>query len=93
MAKTNVTRKLANEMVRVIAPEALPVGPFAGGNPTIEPVEGTTEDFGIVAGALVDSVGAGAGANNESGPTEDGGAISGGNCCGPASFKKNRYNL
>lgn len=69
--------KLAEEQ----APEALPVGPFAGGNPI--PVEGTTDDFGIVVGAPVDSVGAGAGANKNSGPTEVGGAIRGGNCCGP----------
>lgn len=73
-------------MAKEQAPEALPAGPFAGGNPIPIPVEGTTDDFGTVVGAPVDSAGAGAGAN-KSGPTEVGGAMRGGNCCGPASSK------
>lgn len=59
------------------------VGPVEGGNATTEPVEGTTEDFGVVVGAPPASKGAGAGENNTSGPTDEGGALSGGNCCGP----------
>ena len=43
----------------------------------VEPVEGTTEDFGLVA-TPPDSEGAGAGAKNEVLLTEEGGAISGG---------------
>lgn len=62
-------------------PEALPAGAFAGLNPGSELVLGTTEDIGEMAPS---DCGAGAGANVESLMTEEGGAISGGNCCTPA---------
>lgn len=86
-AKTSATGNLVKEFTREDAPELLlpgklPAGPFAGGNPRTAPVEGTTV-FGIVPPGPPDWIGEGAGANNESGPTTVGGAISGGNSCGP----------
>uniref|UniRef100_A0A2P2IIJ1 Uncharacterized protein n=1 Tax=Rhizophora mucronata TaxID=61149 RepID=A0A2P2IIJ1_RHIMU len=81
---TTANRKVANGLTNGEASEALPIGLFAGGNLGSEPVEGTTEVLGIVIPALCDrGVGAGAGANIESLVTEVGGAIRGGNCCGP----------
>lgn len=61
-------------------PDALPVGPPAGGSPKTAPVEGTTEGF--VDGIPPATNGAGAGAKYESGSAV-GGAMSVGNCCGP----------
>lgn len=43
-------------------PEALPIGPPAGGSPKATPVEGTTEDLGVVDGMPPASDGDGAGA-------------------------------
>lgn len=63
-------------------PDALPTGPLAGGNPILAPDEGTIDDFGFVVGIPPDSDGDGAGENTESGSAV-GGAVSGGNCCGP----------
>lgn len=66
------------------APEESPLtGPFAGWTPGNDPDDGTTEDLGDNELAPSD-IGAGAGANAESFATEVGGAIRGGNCCGPA---------
>lgn len=69
------------------APEDRPlIGPFAGENPG-SPVEGTTEDLGD-AGPIPSKLGDGAGAKTMSLATDVGGAIRGGNSCGPAvSFK------
>lgn len=68
------------------APEALPTGPLAiGVNPGSEPVvDGTTDDLGVAL-PIPSERGEGAGAYIESWATEVGGAISGGNCCAPAS--------
>lgn len=83
---TSIMGKLVTWFINEHAPEepeALPVGPLAGGNPRTAPDEGTTEDFGLVDGIPPDSDGDGAGEKNESGTTV-GGAISRGNCCDPA---------
>lgn len=79
---TNTTGKLANGFTKEQAQEALPLGPFAGGNPETDPDAGITEVLGVGVPAPFDW-GEGAGANNESRVTVDGGAISGGNCCAP----------
>lgn len=86
----NKTRKTANGklvdgLIREEAVEVLPLGPFVGGSPKVEPDEGTTF-FGIVAPGPPDCKGEGAGANNMSGPTTVGGAITVGNCCGPVTY-------
>nr|GMC51485.1 hypothetical protein Iba_chr01cCG6740 [Ipomoea batatas] len=75
----NLDKGLSN----VQADDELPEGAFLGGNAITEPVEGATEeDFAVLVGPPA-SIGAGAGENNISGPTDEGGALSGGNCCGP----------
>ena len=89
-ATTSATGNLVKEFTRedapeLLLPEKLPVGPFAGGYPRTAPVDGTTV-FGMVAPGPPDSIGEGAGANNEFGPTTVGGAISGGKSCGPVSY-------
>lgn len=62
------------------AEDVLPLGPPEGGNAMIEPDAGTIEVCGRYIGAPPDSEGEGAGANIESGPSDVGGATSGGNC-------------
>lgn len=68
------------------AEDALPLGPPEGGNAMIDPDDGTIEVCGPSLGTPPDSEGEGAGANIESGPTDVGGATSGGNCWDPANF-------
>lgn len=84
----NAGGKVDNEFVKEQAEETLPLGPLAGGKPGIDPDDGTTEDLGVVApaGPAPSDCGAGDGAYVESLVTDDGGAIRGGNCWGPASF-------
>ena len=92
--KTNADGNVANEFTKEEASEeALAIGLFAGGSPSpgSDPVVvvGTLEDLGVGVPAPLDW-GEGDGANIESLVTELGGAISGGNCCAPASFFKNQ---
>lgn len=90
----SITGKVVELFIREDAPdepEALPVGPLAGGNPRTAPVDGTTE-LGFVVGIPPDSDGDGAGENNESGTTV-GGALSVGNCCDPASSRATNRTL
>lgn len=88
MAAGKVAEGFSNEQAPEApeAPEALPIGPLAVAvNPGSEPVvEGITEDLGVVL-PMPSGKGEGAGENAESLLTEVGGAISGGNCCAPAS--------
>lgn len=85
--------KVGKGFTKEQAPEALPIGPLAGGNPEREPpVAGTNEDLGGKDPTPSDW-GAGDGANIESLITEEGGAISGGNFCGPVlRFEMKRRN-
>lgn len=91
--KTSADGNVANEFTKEEeSEEALAIGLFAGGSPSpgSDPVVvGTTEDLGVGVPAPLDW-GEGDGANIESLVTELGGAISGGNCCAPASFFKNQ---
>lgn len=77
--KMNAMGNVANEFIKELAPETLPEGLLMGETPGSNPVDGTTEDLGVVDPVPSDS-GAGAGALTESLLTEEGGAISGGNC-------------
>lgn len=83
--KSNKTAlgKLVNGVTKEQAAEELPEGPPMGANPgsELDVVEGTV-DWGAPAIEPSDW-GAGAGANVASRITEVGGALSGGNCCGP----------
>ena len=87
--KTSADGKVTNEFNKEQASEeALARGLFAGGSPGSDPVVvGTTEVLGVSVPAPSDW-GEGDGANIESLVTELGGAISGGNCCAPASLFK-----
>lgn len=82
--KSNKTAlgKLVNGLTKEQAAEALPAGPPMGANPgsKLDVVEGT---IGEGTGPEPSDWGAGAGANVVSRITEVGGAMSGGNCCGP----------
>ena len=75
--------KLVNGVTKEEAAETPPEGPPMGDNAGSKPevVEGTV-DWGVPAPEPSDW-GAGAGANVASRITEVGGAMSGGNCCGP----------
>lgn len=75
--------KLPNGLISEQASEAIPAGPPIGGNPAGSTPGNTEGDLGIPPIEPSDS-GAGAGANIVSRITEVGGAISGGNFCGPA---------
>lgn len=85
--RSNKTKlgKLVDGLTKEQAAEALPAGPPMGANPgsKLDVVEGTVVE-GTVPEPSDWGVGAGAGANVVSRITEVGGAMSGGNCCGPA---------
>lgn len=84
--KIRAEEKVVNEFVEEAA-ETLPLGPPAGDKLGKDPVDGTTEDLGVVTAPSMWGAGADAGANIESLFTVEGGAIRGGNCCGPALFQ------
>lgn len=99
MANTNLEKKnnndtigkVAKEFTKVQASEAPPRGPPTGASPGRDPVvEGTNEDLGANVPRPSDW-GAGDGANIESLITDEGGAMSRGNCCAPALSFEMQY--